>query len=62
MAQLAVQDRIEKRTYEIYEQRARRSGSDMDDWLQAEGEIKKTLSGAYCGEKNPARKRSRKAK
>ena len=32
-------ERIRRRAYEIYEQRDRIDGLDLDDWLQAESEI-----------------------
>jgi hypothetical protein len=32
-------DTIERRAYELYEQRGREDGHDWDDWLQAEREI-----------------------
>ena len=31
-----VRDRIAKKAYELYEQRGRQDGQDIDDWLQAE--------------------------
>jgi len=34
-----VQDEIRRRAYELYEQRGREDGHDMDDWLRAEEEI-----------------------
>jgi hypothetical protein len=33
------EDQIRLRAYEIYEQRGRQDGHDIDDWLQAETEI-----------------------
>ena len=30
---------VERRAYELYEQRGREDGRDWDDWLQAEREI-----------------------
>ena len=33
------QDAIERRAYELYEQRGREDGHDWDDWLQAEREL-----------------------
>ena len=30
---------IEARAYELFEQRGREDGRDLDDWLQAESEI-----------------------
>ncbi len=32
-------ERIRRRAYELYEQRNRTDGRDMDDWLQAEAEV-----------------------
>jgi len=34
-----VREHIRRRAYELYEQRGRSDGHDMDDWLQAEGEL-----------------------
>ena len=34
-----VEQRVRRRAYEIYEQRGRMDGLDLDDWLQAETEI-----------------------
>ena len=34
-----IEERIRRRAYEIYEQRDRIDGLDLDDWLQAESEI-----------------------
>jgi hypothetical protein len=33
-------EQIQKRAYEIYIQRGRQDGLDLDDWLQAEKELK----------------------
>jgi hypothetical protein len=32
-------ERIRRRAYDLYEQRGRLDGHDMDDWLQAEAEM-----------------------
>ena len=32
-------EQIRQRAYELYEQRGRNDGQDMDDWLQAEAEV-----------------------
>ncbi len=32
-------EEIQRRAYEIYEQRGMRGGSDLEDWLQAEAEL-----------------------
>ena len=34
-----LKDRIRRRAYEIYEERGREHGRDLDDWLRAEAEI-----------------------
>ena len=34
-----IAERIRRRAYEIYEQRDRIDGLDLDDWLQAEAEL-----------------------
>jgi hypothetical protein len=38
--QLSLEERIQKRAYELYVLRGNESGSEMDDWLQAEDEIR----------------------
>ena len=35
-----IQVQIRQRAYEIYEQRGREDGHDVDDWLTAESEVK----------------------
>lgn len=35
----AVREKIRLRAYELYEQRGREDGHDVEDWLQAEGEV-----------------------
>jgi hypothetical protein len=37
--QLPLEERIRRRAYELYVQRGNQSGSESDDWLQAEEEI-----------------------
>lgn len=34
-----IQHQIRERAYELYEQRGRRDGHDLDDWLTAESEV-----------------------
>ena len=34
-----LEERIRVRAYEIYEQRGRDEGHDIDDWVQAEAEL-----------------------
>jgi hypothetical protein len=33
------QEQIRRRAYELYEQRGREDGRDLDDWLQAQSEV-----------------------
>jgi len=39
-AQLPLDERIQMRAYELYVLRGNESGSELDDWLQAEDEIR----------------------
>ena len=34
-----LEERIRARAYELFEQRGRTHGSDLDDWLHAEAEV-----------------------
>jgi hypothetical protein len=43
---IPIEQQIQRRAYELYEQRERREGHDLDDWLQAEYEIKGTQANA----------------
>jgi hypothetical protein len=36
---LSLEERIQRRAYELYVQHGNESGSELDDWLQAEEEI-----------------------
>ena len=38
--ELALYERIAQRAYELYEQRGRQGGSALEDWIQAEREIR----------------------
>ena len=38
---LPIEERIRRRAYELYVQRGNQSGSELDDWLQAEEEIRR---------------------
>ena len=38
--ELALYERIAQRAYELYEQRGRQAGSALEDWIQAEREIR----------------------
>jgi hypothetical protein len=37
---IPIEQQIQQRAYELYERRGRTGGHDLDDWLQAEYEIK----------------------
>jgi hypothetical protein len=37
---LSLEERIQNRAYELYILRGNQSGSELDDWLQAEAEIR----------------------
>ena len=37
---LPLEERISRRAYELYVERGNQSGSELDDWLQAEEEIR----------------------
>ena len=45
-----IPDLIRKRAYQLFEDRGRRQGHELDDWLQAEREIKHHL-GSPDGDK-----------
>jgi hypothetical protein len=36
---LPLEERIRRRAYELYVERGNESGSELDDWLQAEEEV-----------------------
>ena len=37
---LSIEERIQRRAYELYVQRGNESGSELEDWLQAEEEVR----------------------
>jgi len=41
---LILHEQIAQRAYELYERRGRQSGYELKDWLQAEREIRSTIS------------------
>ena len=43
---IPIEQQIQKRAYELYEQRGRTDGHELEDWLRAEGEIKHTNAAA----------------
>jgi Protein of unknown function (DUF2934) len=45
-ALIPIEQQIQQRAYELFEQRGRADGHEFDDWLQAECEIKGTQAKA----------------
>jgi len=45
-----LEEQIRRRAYELYLQRGNQSGSDIEDWLQAEAEILRAESDARVDE------------
>jgi hypothetical protein len=43
---LTLEERIRQRAYELYLARGSQSGSELDDWLQAEAEIRRAQENA----------------
>jgi hypothetical protein len=43
---IPIEQQIQQRAYELYERRGRADGHDLEDWLQAEYEIKGRKSNA----------------
>jgi hypothetical protein len=43
---IPIEQQIQQRAYELFEQRGRTDGHDLDDWLQAECEVKGTQANA----------------
>jgi hypothetical protein len=43
---LSLEDRIQRRAYELYILRGNESGSELDDWLQAEEETQRAVEEA----------------
>ena len=50
---------IERRAYELYEQRGRETGHDWEDWFQAERELESTSDAGQSGEAVPRRRAER---
>jgi Protein of unknown function (DUF2934) len=47
----ALEDEIRRRAYELYEQRGREDGDEVEDWLRAEEEVTQKRSrrvAAFC--------------
>ena len=47
---LPLEERIQRRAYELYVLRGNQSGSELDDWLQAEEEVLQTHEQAMADE------------
>jgi Protein of unknown function (DUF2934) len=43
---IPIEQQIQQRAYDLYEQRGRTDGHELDDWLQAECEIKGSQANA----------------
>jgi len=43
-----VEGEIRRRAYELYEQRGREDGHDVEDWLRSEEEIKQTRTRSFA--------------
>lgn len=43
---IPIEQQIQQRPYELYERRGRIDGHDLDDWIQAEREVKGTQANA----------------
>ena len=52
-------DAVAKRAYEIYQGRGGQDGADLDDWLEAERQLRQSLSDVTVP--SPARSRKRRA-
>jgi hypothetical protein len=45
---LSLEEQIQRRAYELYVERGNQSGSELDDWLQAETEILESQEQAFA--------------
>jgi len=43
---VGLQEQIRRRAFELYEQRGHTDGHELDDWLQAEAEVKQMSAAA----------------
>jgi hypothetical protein len=48
---LSLQEQIQRRAYELYVERGNQSGSELDDWLQAETEILESQEQAFAAKR-----------
>jgi hypothetical protein len=44
---LSIEERVRQRAYELYVERGNESGSELDDWLQAEEEVRRAEEAAH---------------
>ena len=44
-----LEEQVRRRAYELYEQRGKEEGHDLEDWLQAESELMKQRAKAVAG-------------
>jgi hypothetical protein len=44
---LSIEERIRRRAHELYIEKGNQSGSELDDWLQAEEEILQAQEAAF---------------
>jgi hypothetical protein len=49
-SQLPIEERVRQRAYELYLRRGGQDGTDMDDWLQAEEEIRQAEEKNYLSQ------------
>ncbi len=52
---LPLEEQIQRRAYELYVERGSESGSDLDDWLQAEEEVRKVHEQSVGSKRSVAR-------
>jgi hypothetical protein len=48
---LSLEEQIQRRAYELYVERGNQSGSELDDWLQAETEILESREQAFVAKR-----------
>ena len=48
---LSLEEQIQRRAYELYVERGNQSGSELDDWLQAETEILDSQEQAFSAKR-----------
>ena len=48
---LSLEEQIQRRAYELYVERGNQSGSELDDWLQAEEEVLRSQEEALAAKR-----------